>query len=74
MKTDQIRVKDGETIVIGGLLQEKETNSQGRLPFLSSIPVVGMLFKNSNTTRDRSELILMITPKILKETDAIGLL
>lgn len=65
-----VRVKDGETLVIGGLIQEKETNSQAKIPLLSDIPVLGTLFKTSGTDKARSELIIMVTPKIVKDNDS----
>lgn len=69
-KSQNIRVKDGETIVIAGLLQETSNNTQAKTPFLSDLPVVGALFKDQSTSKTRSELIFMITPKIIKDDDA----
>jgi len=65
-----IRVKDGETLVLGGLIQEKESNSQQKIPILADIPVLGMFFKASASDKSRSELIIMVTPKIVKENDS----
>jgi len=62
-----VRVKDGETLVIAGLIQESETNTQSKAPILADIPVIGTLFKNQSTTKSRSELIFMITPRIIKD-------
>jgi type II secretory pathway component GspD/PulD (secretin) len=65
-----VRVKDGETLVIGGLMQEYESNTQSKTPLLSEIPLLGMLFKASSTQKNRSELIIMVTPKIIKDNDS----
>ena len=65
-----IRVKDGETLIIGGLIQERETNSQAKIPILADIPVLGMFFKSSTSDKSRSELIIMVTPKIVKDNDS----
>ena len=66
-----VRIKDGDTFVIGGLIQEREQISHGKVPILSSIPVLGVLFQQQSTTKIRSELIIMITPRILKEVDEV---
>jgi type IV pilus assembly protein PilQ len=57
-------IKEGETIVLGGLIQETESETRTQVPLLGSIPILGYLF--SSTTRDtnKSELIIYITPHI----------
>lgn len=64
-----IRVKDGETVVIGGLIQESETKAADKPPILGDIPVLGWFFRSSSTNREKSELILMITPHIIQDTE-----
>lgn len=65
--TTEVLIRDGETTVIGGILQISRTESRAGLPWLSKIPVLGYLFrKDTNTTRNR-ELLIFITPKILKQ-------
>lgn len=66
-----VRVKDGETLVIAGLVQETENNIRKKTPVLADLPVVGILFKDQSTSKSRSELIFMITPKIIKDDDKI---
>jgi type IV pilus assembly protein PilQ len=68
--TTEVLIRDGETTVIGGILQISRTESQAGLPWLSKIPVLGYLFrKDTNSTRNR-ELLIFITPKILKQEPA----
>ena len=67
-----IRIKDGETLVLGGLIQEVDSNSKTKIPVLSDIPVIGPFFSSSVSDRSRSELIIMITPKILKDEDSVS--
>lgn len=67
-----VRVKDGDTFIIGGLMQEREQISHGKVPVLSSIPVLGVLFQQQSTTKIRTELIIMITPRILKDADEVA--
>ncbi|MEW6719088.1 MAG: type IV pilus secretin PilQ [Thermodesulfobacteriota bacterium] len=64
--TTEVLIGDGETTVIGGILQITRSENMAGLPWLSKIPVLGYLFrKDSNTARNR-ELLIFITPKILK--------
>lgn len=65
------RVKDGNTLVIGGLIQEREEVEYQKFPILSDIPIVGTLFQQQNTNKVKTELIIMITPRILKDMDEI---
>ena len=63
----EVLVRDGDTTVIGGILQISRNESRAGLPWLSKIPVLGYLFrKDTNQTRNR-ELLIFITPKILKQ-------
>lgn len=68
-----VRVKDGDTIVIGGLIRNVRSESRNQLPFFGSIPVVGLLFKGKtvNPNRER-ELLIFITPRIVKEGQAVA--
>ena len=61
-----VRVKDGQTIVIGGLIQDIGTNIKSRVPILSDIPIIGELFKSNNRDVNQTELIIYITPRVLK--------
>ena len=64
--TTEVLIQDGETAVIGGIMQVARQESQSGLPWLSKIPVLGYLFrKDTNTARNR-ELLIFITPKVIK--------
>ena len=67
-----VRIKDGETLVIGGLIQETETKNVTKMPFLGDIPYIGSLFRNTNTKAEKTELVIMVTPRILKDTEDVG--
>ena len=60
-----VRVKDGETIVIGGLIQRNETASESKVPVLGSIPLLGNLFKESRKEYTDTELIIVVKPKLI---------
>lgn len=58
-------VNNGETAVIGGLYQTQKFKGQGRIPFLGRLPIIGMLFRTNEEQSFRSELMVLITPRIL---------
>lgn len=64
-----IRVKDGETLVIGGMIQERETKNVTKIPFLGDIPVIGMFFRSTTTGKSREEMVMMLTPQIIVDTE-----
>ena len=73
MNLKNVRIKDGETLVIGGLINEEEQKSVGKVPFLGDIPGIGALFRSTTSTKKKNEMVIMITPKIITDTeDAIG--
>ncbi len=68
-----LRVKSGETIVVGGLLKTDESLTEQRMPVLGDIPVVGMLFRHKSKDVEERELIVFITPHIIGQEDAVAL-
>jgi type IV pilus assembly protein PilQ len=62
----QVLVRDGETAVIGGVFVDSQTNNVAGTPYLSRIPVLGWLFKNKSETVAKQELLIFLTPFILK--------
>ena len=64
--TTTLLVEDGGTTVIGGIFQATDQYSQGRTPILHRIPLLGWLFKNTNIIRSNTELLIFITPRILR--------
>jgi general secretion pathway protein D len=64
-----IRLKDGETNFLAGLIQQTKTNSSTRTPFLGDIPFIGRLFSRNDTTDRRTDLVLTMTPHIIRIPD-----
>jgi len=62
-----IRVKDGETIVIGGLRQQNKFTKRTKIPLLGDLPIIGFFFSSSRTITTTSEVVVLITPHILRE-------
>jgi general secretion pathway protein D len=61
-----LRLKDGETQILAGLIQDSDTRNSAGIPGLSQIPIVGRLFGSNNTDREKSEIVLSITPHIIR--------
>jgi type II secretory pathway component GspD/PulD (secretin) len=59
-----VRMRNGETLVIGGLINEEEQKSLKSIPFLSNIPLLGELFKSRTTTKSKTEVMMILTPYI----------
>lgn len=62
-----VRVKNGQTVVIGGLLNSRETDSTRKVPLLGDIPLIGWLFTSKEKTKSTTDLVIFITPTILAE-------
>ncbi len=60
-------VKDTDTVVIGGLIQDREEDSVNKIPFLGDIPLLGYLFKTKSTTHTKTNLLIILTPRIVKD-------
>jgi general secretion pathway protein D len=70
--TTNVTVQDGETIALGGIIQEQTIYSRIRLPLLGDIPYLGGLFGNTSLSKTRTELIVLLTPKVISDVgDAI---
>jgi type IV pilus assembly protein PilQ len=63
----QVLVKDGQTVVLGGIMEAERRESVKKVPGLGDVPVVGNLFKSRNKVNNRDELLIFVTPKILRE-------
>lgn len=61
-----VLVEDQSTIVIGGLMKERESKTITKIPFLGDIPVIGFFFRNTGTTKTKQNLVLMLTPYIIE--------
>jgi MSHA biogenesis protein MshL len=62
----RVRVSNGETIVIGGLITSKKNNSEDKVPILGDIPLLGYFFKRMEKVEQKSELVIFLTPRITK--------
>jgi len=69
--TTQVLVDNGETAVLGGIFEQTTRTSTDKVPLLGDIPVFGYLFKRTTKVDDKTELLIFITPKIIKEGVAL---
>ena len=63
----QVLVNDGQTVVLGGILETTKSKTANKVPFLADVPVLGNLFKSTININNKTELLIFITPKILRE-------
>ncbi|MBP2668804.1 MAG: gspD, partial [Deltaproteobacteria bacterium] len=66
-------VKNGDSVLLGGLMQEQINTSQNKVPLLGDIPLLGRLFRFDSVTKKKTNLLIMLTPHIIKEpSDMVG--
>jgi type IV pilus assembly protein PilQ len=66
--TTQIAVNNGDTAVIGGIYEETINNDVTKVPFLGDLPIVGWAFKLQGRTSEKTELLIFLTPRVVKDT------
>ena len=66
------RVKNGETIALGGLTDKNDNTNVSRVPLLSDLPIIGQFFRSTQRVKRNSDLLIFVTPRIIEE-DEIGL-
>jgi hypothetical protein len=67
-----VRIKDEETLFLGGMIQQSEQTTTSKIPILGDIPVVGFFFRNQTKEMKKEELLFMITPRIIKDTEDVA--
>ncbi len=63
-----IRLRDGQSLILSGIIQERQQSSETKVPILGDIPILGALFRSRTNRNDRSEVIILLTPKIIEDT------
>jgi len=67
LDTGAVRIKDGETLVLTGVIQETDVQTLYKYPVLGDLPLLGALFRSKQNNSDKRELIILVTPKVLDE-------
>ncbi len=63
-----IRLRDGQTLILSGIIQDQDTTTVSKLPILGDIPLIGSLFRKTNKQNQRKEVIVLLTPQIMDDT------
>ncbi|RWE33923.1 type II and III secretion system protein family protein [Mesorhizobium sp.] len=61
-----VDLRDGQSFAVGGLLSSKNTRLQEQVPWLGQVPIIGALFKNSSTQKEETELVIIVTPNVVR--------
>ena len=69
LESGQIRLRDGQTLVLSGIIQEQDRTSVTKVPILGDIPLLGALFRNTSRTNQRREVIVLLSPQIIDDSD-----
>lgn len=69
LSSGQVRVRDGQTLLLSGIIQESDRSSVTKVPILGDIPILGALFRRTDTTEQRQEVIILVTPQIIDDSD-----
>ncbi|WP_043937806.1 type IV pilus secretin family protein [Planktothrix rubescens] len=64
-----IRLRDGQTLILSGIIQEQERATVSKIPLLGDLPIIGSLFRRTNKQNSRAEVIVLVTPQILDDSD-----
>ena len=67
----QVRVNNGETAVLGGIFEQESRNDSTKVPFLGDLPILGHLFKTTNKSDAKTEMLIFLTPRILSDAMAV---
>ncbi len=64
-----IRMRDGQTLILSGIIQDSDRTTVSKVPILGDLPLIGALFRNTSTQNNRSEVIVLLTPNIIRDTE-----
>ncbi len=68
MNSGEIRLRDGQTLILSGIIQESDRTSVSKVPILGDIPILGALFRSTTKTNQRQEVVVLLTPQILNDS------
>ncbi len=69
LQSGLIRLRDGQTLIVSGIIRDEERITANKIPILGDLPIIGSLFRRTNKTNQRAELIVLLTPQILDDSD-----
>ena len=68
LNSGKIRLRDGQTLILSGVIQDTDRETITKVPFLGDLPIIGALFRGSNSQNTRSEVIIIVTPRIMDDS------
>jgi len=68
VESGTLRVRDGQTLILAGIIQDSDRVSTSKVPILGDLPLIGALFRSTNRQNDRQEVIVLLTPRILDDS------
>ncbi|HEY9652845.1 MAG TPA: type II and III secretion system protein, partial [Coleofasciculaceae cyanobacterium] len=68
LSSGQIRLRDGQTLILSGIIQESDRTTVRKVPILGDIPILGALFRSTERQNQRQEVIVLLTPQILDDS------
>ena len=68
LNSGKIRLRDGQTLILSGVIQDTDRETITKVPFLGDLPIIGALFRGSNSQNTRSEVIIIVTPRIIDDS------
>lgn len=71
LAAQEVRVANGHTLALGGLIQENELTAGSGMPFVSDLPIIGALFRTNYKDKTRTELIMLVTPRIMEDSNPV---
>ncbi|NBQ20377.1 MAG: general secretion pathway protein GspD, partial [Synechococcaceae bacterium WB6_3B_236] len=67
LKTGEFRVRDGQTLILTGVIQDQIRESVSKWPVVGDLPLIGQFFRSTNNTREKRELVMVVTPRIIDD-------
>ena len=69
LQSGNIRLRDGQTLILAGIIQDQDRVDISKVPVLGDIPILGALFRRTNRTNERREVVVVVTPQIIEDND-----
>ncbi|MGP1385510.1 MAG: AMIN domain-containing protein [Thainema sp.] len=69
LNSGRVRLRDGQTLILSGIIQDTDRTTVSKVPILGDLPIIGSLFRSTNSENERREVIVLVTPQILDDTD-----
>jgi type IV pilus assembly protein PilQ len=68
LNSGQIRIRDGQTLILSGVIRDQDRESMTKVPLLGDLPIIGALFRTTTSTNSRSEVVIVITPRVIDDS------